>query len=56
MPRLGYQVQFVGLSGLQDKFERRKVWREEDRRERERVRLRKSIGPVILQSSVRSMY
>ena len=48
MPRLGYPVQFVGLTSLRDGFERRKVRREEERRERERVRLRESIGPVIL--------
>ena len=48
MPRLGYPVQFVGLTSLRDGFERRKVRREEEKRERERVRLRESIGPIIL--------
>ena len=52
MPRLGYPVQFVGLTSLRDGFERRKVRREEGRRERERVRLRESIGPVILREDV----
>jgi hypothetical protein len=50
MPRLGYQVQFVGLKGLQDKFEKRKLKKEEDRREKERMKLRQSIGPVVLRS------
>ncbi|MCJ1258953.1 hypothetical protein MMC24_006787 [Lignoscripta atroalba] len=53
MPRLGYQVQFVGFAGLQDKFERRKARKEEGRRERERERLRSSIGAVIAQPDAR---
>lgn len=48
VPRLGYQVQFVGFKSLREGYEKRKVRREEDRRERERRRLRESIGPVIL--------
>lgn len=48
VPRLGYQVQFVGLKSLQEKYERRKAKKEEDRRERERERLRGSIRPVIV--------
>ena len=46
-PRPRYQVHFVGLMGLQDRFEKRKLRKEEDRREKERVRIRQSIGPVI---------
>lgn len=47
VPRLGYQVQFVGFKSLQERYEKRKVKKEEDRREKERMRLRESIGPVI---------
>ncbi|MCJ1381681.1 hypothetical protein MMC17_004792 [Xylographa soralifera] len=47
LPRLGYQIHFVGFKGLQDLYERRKVRREEGRRERERTQLRRSIGPVV---------
>ncbi|MCJ1398640.1 hypothetical protein MMC11_001840 [Xylographa trunciseda] len=47
LPRLGYQIHFVGFRGLQDLYEKRKVRREEGRREKERVRLRRSIGPVV---------
>ena len=46
-PRPRYPVSFPGLVGLQDRFEKRKHRKEEDRREKERVRLRQSIGPVI---------
>ena len=46
-PKPRYQVNFGGLVGLQDRFEKRKLRKEEDRREKERVRLRQSIGPVI---------
>ncbi|MCJ1251020.1 hypothetical protein MMC30_008251 [Trapelia coarctata] len=48
VPRLGYQVQFVGFKSLREGYEKRKVRREEDRRERERRRLRESIRPVNL--------
>ncbi|KAI4122737.1 MAG: hypothetical protein LQ347_006406 [Umbilicaria vellea] len=47
MPRLGYQVQFVGFKDLQDRFEKRKERKVEEKKERERARLRQSIGPVI---------
>ncbi|MCJ1321261.1 hypothetical protein MMC15_006605 [Xylographa vitiligo] len=47
VPRLGYQIHFVGWRGLQDLYERRKGKREEGRREKERVRLRGRIGPVV---------
>ena len=53
MPRLGYQVQFVGFKDLQDRFERRKERRMEEKKERERARLRESIGPVIAHPQVR---
>ncbi|MCJ1389936.1 hypothetical protein MMC18_002794 [Xylographa bjoerkii] len=48
IPRLGYQIHFVGFRGLQDMYEKRKVRKEEDRREKERLRLRRSIGPVLV--------
>ena len=47
MPRLGYQVQFVGLKGLAEKMEKRKERRQEGKRERLREKLRGSIGPVV---------
>ena len=47
MPRLGYQVHFVGLKGLAEKMEKRKERRGEERRERVREKLRESIGPVV---------
>ena len=47
MPRLGYQVHFVGLKGLAEKMEKRKERRGEERRERVREKLRGSIGPVV---------
>ena len=53
MPRLGYQVQFVGFKDLQDRFERRKERKEEEKKEKERARLRKSIGPMIVQHHAR---
>ena len=49
IPRLGYQIHSVGFKGLQDMYEKRKVRKEEERREKERVRLRRSIGPVVVQ-------
>jgi len=52
VPRLGYPVQFVGLKSLQERYEKRKVKKAEDRRERERERLRGSIGPVIVRGSI----
>ena len=48
MPRFGYQVSFIGFKGLREGFERRKVKREEGRREKERARLRRSIGSVFV--------
>lgn len=53
MPRLGYQVQFVGFKDLQDRFERRKERKMEEKKERERTRLRQSIGPVIVHPNAR---
>ena len=47
MPRLGYQVHFVGLKGLAEKMEKRKERRGEERREKVREKLRESIGPVV---------
>lgn len=47
IPRLGYQVQFVGFRGLQERMEKRKERREEGKRERIREKLRGSIGVVI---------
>ena len=47
IPRLGYQVQFVGFKGLQERMEKRKEKREEGKRERLREKLRGSIGVVI---------
>ena len=47
IPRLGYQVQFVGFKGLQERMEKRKEKREEGKRERIREKLRGSIGVVI---------
>ena len=47
IPRLGYQVQFVGFKGLQERIEKRKEKREEGKRERIREKLRGSIGVVI---------
>lgn len=47
IPRLGYQVQFVGFKGLQERMEKRKEKREEGKRERIREKLRGSIGAVI---------
>lgn len=47
MPRLGYQVHFVGLKGLAEKMEKRKERRGEERRERVREKLRESIGPAV---------
>ena len=47
IPRLGYQVQFVGFKGLQERMEKRKERREEGKRERIREKLRGSIGMVI---------
>ncbi|CAF9912875.1 MAG: hypothetical protein HETSPECPRED_001229 [Heterodermia speciosa] len=47
IPRLGYQVHFVGLKGLAEKMEKRKERRGEERRERVREKLRESIGPVV---------
>ncbi|MCJ1281157.1 hypothetical protein MMC26_000475 [Xylographa opegraphella] len=48
IPLLGYQIHFVSFRGLQDMYERRKVRREEGRRERERERLRGCIRPVVV--------
>lgn len=53
MPRLGYQVQFVGFKDLQDRFEKRKERKMEEKKERERARLRQSIGPVIVHPHAR---
>ena len=53
MPRLGYQVQFVGFKDLQDRFERRKERKMEEKKERDRAWLRQSIGPVIVQPHAR---
>lgn len=47
MPRLGYQVHFVGLKGLAERMEKRKERRGEEKRERVRERLRGSIGPMV---------
>jgi len=47
IPRLGYQVQFVGFRGLQERMEKRKERREEGKRERIREKLRGSIGVVL---------
>ena len=47
MPRLGYQVHFVGLKGLAERMEKRKERRGEEKRERVREKLRGSIGPVV---------
>lgn len=47
MPRLGYQVHFVGLKGLAEKMEKRKERRGEEKREKVRQKLRGSIGPVV---------
>ena len=47
IPRLGYQVHFVGFKGLQERMEKRKEKREEGKRERIREKLRGSIGVVI---------
>ena len=47
MPRLGYQVHFVGLKGLADRMERRRERRGEEKRERVREKLRGSIGPIV---------
>ena len=47
IPRLGYQVQFVGFRGLQERMEQRKERRAEGKRERIREKLRGSIGVVI---------
>ncbi|KAL8782915.1 MAG: hypothetical protein Q9195_009534 [Heterodermia aff. obscurata] len=47
MPRLGYQVHFVGLKGLAEKMEKRKERRGEEKREKVREKLRESIGPVV---------
>lgn len=44
----GHQVGFGGLGVLMDGFERRRVKREEERREKERGRIRRSIGPVLV--------
>ena len=53
MPRLGYQVRFVGLTNLKNGLEKRKMRREESRREKERARLRRSIGISIVQPDAR---
>ena len=47
MPRLGYQVHFVGLKNLAERMEKRKERRGEEKRERVREKLRGSIGPVV---------
>ncbi|MCJ1411920.1 hypothetical protein MMC19_006012 [Ptychographa xylographoides] len=47
MPRLG-NLHFVGLQGLQDRLEKKRIQKYEERRERERNRLRRSIGPVVV--------
>ena len=53
MPRLGYQVRFVGLANIKNGLEKRKMRKEESRREKERVRLRNSIGISIVQPDAR---
>ena len=46
VPGQGYPVQFVGLRGLANKLERRRVAKEEGKREERRQWLRGKIGPV----------
>ena len=46
IPRGGYQVQFIGFRGLAERLERRRVIREEDKREERRNWLRGRIGIV----------
>ena len=53
MPRLGYQVHFVGLANIKNGLEKRKIRRQESKREKERARLRRSIGISIVQPDAR---
>ncbi|MCJ1234748.1 hypothetical protein MMC14_002711 [Varicellaria rhodocarpa] len=53
MPRLGYQVHFVGLANIKNGLVKRKIRREESKREKERARLRRSIGISIVQPDAR---
>ena len=52
-PGLGLHMQFTAWRSLQDRLEKRKAQREEARREKERTRLRKSIGAMIAQPDAR---
>ncbi len=52
-PNLGLPMQFTAWKSLQDRLEKRKAEREEARRERQRAKLRKSIGAMIVQPDAR---
>ncbi|MCJ1476248.1 hypothetical protein MMC13_004914 [Lambiella insularis] len=53
VPKPRYQVRFVSLREL---YEKRKMRKEENRREKERTRLRRSIGPVVLREGGAYVY
>ncbi|KAK5009013.1 hypothetical protein LTR28_003160 [Elasticomyces elasticus] len=44
VPGFGMRLQYVGMSGLRERMERRRVGKEERERERRRERIRESIG------------
>ena len=52
-PGLGLPVQLTAWKSLQDRLGKRKAQKEEARREKERARLRKSIGAMIVQPDAR---
>ncbi|MCJ1365740.1 hypothetical protein MMC16_004865 [Acarospora aff. strigata] len=52
-PGLGLHVQFTAWKSLQDRLDKRRAQREEARREKERAKLRKSIGAMIVQPDAR---
>lgn len=52
-PGLRLHMPFTAWTSLQDRLEKKKAEKEEARREKERARLRKSIGPMIVQPDAR---